>query len=369
VNYTLVGLSIGLGFVIRLFFTMIRYRTSNETSGPVKIQVPDEERLLHESQKTFVYNLPTSPISYAPVNYLSVSEFLTLGGTMPNFIKWGKYFIFRLFPPTIIFILLAGIISKYYPSESLIVYLLVCAISFSFLMDFMGLLQTEIMSVKIVFVGNIIATLCTALAIGILATYLDFSEVAPNLNGLFTNLWSSLLAAILIVFYMQTTNFNSAKNKIINEQKKENTLNNFIIDSYNSINLKYDKSIQQFCSENKTARSLMYAVLIYENMNRPAFMRFIENLIVRVFHIELTVGVAQVKSKRPLSDVASIEAGAKLLNNTEGNFWDVYNYPFVDLQKDLKKYNESNSYPEQIYKIMQHLARYQQHLFTDEVTK
>jgi hypothetical protein len=57
----------------------------------------------------------------------------------------------------------------------------------------------------------------------------------------------------------------------------------------------------------------MEALLVYENINRPLFARRVENILVGFLPFPLTVGVAQVSSRKKLSDEESIEIMGKIL--------------------------------------------------------
>ena len=57
--------------------------------------------------------------------------------------------------------------------------------------------------------------------------------------------------------------------------------------------------------------SIIYAVIIYEDFNRPKIARWIENLKFKVTKKPLTLGVMQVRSDRLLSDFESVQLGTE----------------------------------------------------------
>jgi hypothetical protein len=60
-------------------------------------------------------------------------------------------------------------------------------------------------------------------------------------------------------------------------------------------------------------QALVYAILIYESLNRPPIYRWIERHILFPLHRAKTTGVMQVTSTRPLGDRESVELGVALL--------------------------------------------------------
>ena len=83
-------------------------------------------------------------------------------------------------------------------------------------------------------------------------------------------------------------------------------------------------------------------------MNRPRVIRKIENTIVTLFKCELTVGVAQVKSKKPLTDVESIKIAARILRST--NDCDMYDN--AEIKRVVGVYNSGKVYAQTIVEIM-----------------
>jgi hypothetical protein len=57
--------------------------------------------------------------------------------------------------------------------------------------------------------------------------------------------------------------------------------------------------------------SIVYAVIIYEDFNRPKIARWIENLKFKVTKKPHTLGVMQVRSDRLLSDFESVQLGTE----------------------------------------------------------
>ena len=73
-----------------------------------------------------------------------------------------------------------------------------------------------------------------------------------------------------------------------------------------------------------------------------------ENAIVTFFKCELTVGIAQVKSKKPLTDTESIKLAAGILKNTRN----CNTYNVAEVGKAVEAYNSGEAYPQNIIEIM-----------------
>lgn len=64
---------------------------------------------------------------------------------------------------------------------------------------------------------------------------------------------------------------------------------------------------------------LLTSILVFEDLNRPKMVRRIENILVCIPGVSLTVGVAQIRSSKPLSDRESIAQMGKYLSSFGGS--------------------------------------------------
>lgn len=99
---------------------------------------------------------------------------------------------------------------------------------------------------------------------------------------------------------------------------------------------------------------LILAILVYEDLNRPRVLRRLENLLVRVPGVVLTVGIAQVRSSRPLSDAQSIQAMGPLLHASLTRRAD--SDPITQRWSVFRDYNGSDRYASNVEVIHQILA-------------
>lgn len=329
--------SVIAGIIIELFFRLIKYRDALNRENP-------------------------RPISaYGTVgdasNYMTVSQYLSGGNR-----RWLNYFLFRLLPPALIFILLVAVLSRYLHITQHFPYLLVAATISLIPRDFAAFFKTRIISEKLLHFFNMILVVALVPLIWLLGKRVDLSFVAPSIDGLIDNLWSNLLIAMLVLFYLRSTNMGA---RYQDQAAEETALSNYVVSSYTKIRDKYAVVIEGACAEHLCSKQILYAVLIYENMNRPNLLRSFENWLVRLFHLELTVGIAQVKSDKPLSDEESIQRAAKIL---EGSIYadSGVGSGFADIQQledVLKDYNSSKVYAESVAIIITKLRVYANELF------
>lgn len=324
------------GIVIELFFQLVKYRDDLNKNAP---------QPLYASYATGYMPL------YQPIGYMSVVDFLS-GGKR----RWGVYYLFRLFPPFAILILLTAILGRYFSVTNPLPYLLIASTLSLILRDGAMVFISKFISEKLLHLVNIVTTYGIVVAITILATNTDITFIAPSVSGLFDNLWSTLLVAAIVLLYSRITN---PRTKTVDVQAEQIARDNYIFESYKKIKSKHSSDIDNAIALYAASKPILYAVLIYENMNRPVWMRAIENAVVKATHRELTVGIAQVKSDRALSDSESISKAARILQGS--SFADSgYGSGFVDIQQleaILEKYNSSSLYAKSIAEIMATLRR------------
>lgn len=329
-------LSVGSGLLIEIFFQLIKYKDSANTDKP---------RVVAEY--------------FNPTHYMSVTQFIASGNR-----RWIKYFTFRFVPPLVIFVLLAAILQKYFDvSNAAPFILLACAVSLA-PRDLVRLFSQKAMfSEKIIHMVNIVTLTVMSIAIGLLASFIYIGFLAPSPEGIVDNLWAALFTAMLVAVYIRTST--------IAEQSDNTTraieLSNMVLRSYSRIRELYYHAIIHMCSVNKTSVPLFYAILIYEDMNRPAWIRKVENIIVKLTKKELTVGIAQVKSRKPLTDIESMNEAAAILKDTQNLNLDfeygIYNSD--QFQAAIKSYNKGSQYQDAVGAILKDLHMYVGELFIE----
>lgn len=329
-------MSIVFGVIIELFFQVVKYRDALNSRDPVPV---------------VAYGQLIDPSSY-----LSVPQYLSLGRR-----KWVNYFLFRLLPPAVILILLSGVLNRYFAISDSAIFIFLGALVSLLLRDLSQVFKANLVSEKLLYIANIIFVLMLSFGISILSENVNLSFIAPSKEGLIDNLWSSLLVAMLVILYLRVTNMGKSYE---NTRAQELTITNYILSSFASINERFSSDIIDACSKYKSSVPLLYAILIYENMNRPSWMRLFENTLTRLFRLNLTVGIAQVKSKKPLSDRESIYKAAKILKDTNGINLNNESQEYLNA---INKYNVSTKYADSIYVVLGRLRIYSSRIFQETV--
>ncbi len=306
------------GVSIEVFFQLVKYRDES-SSYPRGVDQYDE---------------------LVATSYMPVSRFISSGKR-----QWVKYFIFRLFPPVLIMIMVLAVFQKYYTGLDPTIYLLICALTSLLVRDIKAIFTASYLSQKLIHGLVILCVLSISYIISLMSTLVSFEVLAPSVSGLIDSLWSSLIVAMLVLIYLEVTKFSGVNNT---DEQENNYTTNYILTSYEDISEKYDEHIRDFSERNNTDIVLLYAVLIYENMNRPEWMRKIENIVCGLTHLEMTLGIAQVKTNKIISDVESIKKASKILANSSG----FEGWSEEDFAEFIKVYNGGKDYPEEVRKII-----------------
>lgn len=318
------AISIAAGSLIEVFFRLVKY--SDEAS-----------------------NNPPKPKYRQYDLYISVAEFVSGGDR-----RWFGYVLFRVLPPAILLTLLAAVLNRYYEEVNIAGFLFIATATSLLFRDFLSLFQKKkTVSEKLIHLFDITIVLMVAAIISRFDRNPFLIKLAPSISGLIDNLWSSLLVALLIIFYFDAT--NSSK-KYQEELSDKNVRNNYIIDSYNYIKDKFSEDILYACKKYDCSLPLLYAILIFENMNRPKIFRKIEELVVRTTNIPLTVGIAQVKSNKPLTDQESIYEAARILKCSRIKIIAISaKGDWFNLENVIRPYNYSTEYEENLGIILTEL--------------
>ena len=129
--------------------------------------------------------------------------------------------------------------------------------------------------------------------------FIDFNELK---NGIWLAVITCLFGTIIKGIYnMFETNISKQNERIVK----------YVKNRYNKFRQKYDSEI---FTKNTDIRCLIYAIMIYENYNRPWLARKFEYLKLIIFK-KATLGIMQVSSKKYISDKESIEKAVNIVND------------------------------------------------------
>ena len=186
-----------------------------------------------------------------------------------------------------------------------------------------------------------IITFILLITLGLLSGFLSKSSfvniITPTIQGLTDNIWSALLTVILIEYLRLLYTEKSIDIEEVIKRSKKN------------IEPDVFKMIDYVSTKFKVNPTLLKAICIVENIQRPKWIRKIEN-IKAIFRQTGTYGIMQVKSNHPISDLQSIEIAAKIFFP---NTADIQNYE-TTTQK-IASYNDSIQYRDLVIITMNYL--------------
>ena len=263
--------------------------------------------------------------------YLSVSEF---AGSAISLSIVIRFVLFRIFPPFIVFIFETSILQRVGLEQHVMVDLVFTCLLFSALTDIPGIFKSFTFGERFIHICFVVLYLGMAISSGWLSSRVNISSLSPSFSGVVDNLWSTLIIALIIAIYIELfreTPKAQAENNLLLARKKTVAKHLTTITKYHCA------TITESCQEYHVCRSLLLSILIYEDMNRPAIVRWLEQLCVRIPKVRLSVGLAQVQSDTPINDDDSIRiAAAKLSHTAEADRSEII--------KKLKNYNNDESY-------------------------
>lgn len=293
---------------------------------------------------------PKSVLHYAPVNYLPVSATLAT----PQ-IRWVSFFVFRTLPSGLIMLLLAAVLNRYFSGVPVYPYvLLVAVLSCAPRSGYLLFSRRTVPAERFIHMVCILLSLGAASLIALVDGYPFLAKLAPDFSGLIDNLWSSLFAALLVLLYIDSTRLT--KNP---EQKDRRQPSTYVVYWFEKINALHGPRITKKVSGDLLLKIVLYSILIVENYNRPRWIRICENLLVRLPGVELTVGLAQVRSHRPLSDAVSVDLAIKKLRKSleDHDSHKRLNGGLALPEEVIADYNPGDEYRQMVSEVFHDLAR------------
>ena len=166
------------------------------------------------------------------------------------------------------------------------------------------------------------------------------TEIFISVNEIRDGIWLGIIMFMLEVII--TTIYNKSYLNIKDERCR---IKRYIIKKYYKFNLKYDDILK---TKNKTVRTLTYAIMIYENYNRPIIIRFFE-YIKFILNGKASLGIMQVSTTKFIANRESVELGYNIVKNNYNSL------KKMSLEEKLKKtifmYNKSNKYVDEVLNI------------------
>lgn len=186
----------------------------------------------------------------------------------------------------------------------------------------------------------------------IIISYFTYVKVIINKVNIlpdFTTVANELWIIILIFIFQLFNNVRLSQEGTI-KRKDE-----YLKSRYHNFKRLYGSQITSIC-QNEAVECICYAIIIYEDFNRPKIARFIEYLRFFVTKKPHTLGVMQVYTEVYISDNESIILGTKKVVNayrTYLNKKDELNQysEWNALYSIIENYNSGNSYSNEVYSL------------------
>jgi hypothetical protein len=144
-------------------------------------------------------------------------------------------------------------------------------------------------------------------------TYEKLIKVKANILPDFTTVANELWIIILIFI------FQVANNLRFSQEATQKRKDNYLKSRYHYFKKFYGQLIKDL-TNNEILESIVYAIIIYEDFNRPKIARQVENLKFKLTKKPHTLGVMQVRSDKLISDLESVKLGTKKIVNAYKNY-------------------------------------------------
>lgn len=148
----------------------------------------------------------------------------------------------------------------------------------------------------------------TAIVVISYFTYEKLIKVKANILPDFTTVANELWIIILIFI------FQVANNLRFSQEATQKRKDNYLKSRYHYFKRFYGQLIKDL-TNNEILESIVYAIIIYEDFNRPKIARQIENLKFKLTNKPHTLGVMQVRSDKLISDLESVKLGTEKIVN------------------------------------------------------
>jgi len=129
-------------------------------------------------------------------------------------------------------------------------------------------------------------------------------NILPDFETISNELW-----IVILIFLFHTFNrIRISSDRTV--QRKEN----YLMKRLATFKKKYSSLIHEKINNDKLI-SIAYAIMIYEDFNRPKVARFIENIRFKLTNKKHSLGLMQVQTEKYINDEQSVELGLEKLNN------------------------------------------------------
>lgn len=238
---------------------------------------------------------------YVTINYSSF-EFSDIGAK-----PYGLNILIKIICPTIFIIILAGIFYNF-KLNSFVEDIYLITIFYFLIRWFIiiGVLSRK----ELTNWNREIVIFIITISINLFLYYFFIkktTQIFISLDELRDAIWISIITFIIVIIRDFVYNYI-----YIDNDKQEYRKEKYILKKYEYFRNKYDDIIT---TKNKELHEIVYAIMIYENFNRPFLIRIIEKIKL-LFAGEATLGIMQVSSRVPINDRTSVKLGYQILKKS-----------------------------------------------------
>lgn len=171
--------------------------------------------------------------------------------------------------------------------------------------------------------------------------------ILPNPETLRDQMW------ILIILFLYSI-FNKMVFERSNSKKRKE---NYIKSTYSRFYSKYNKVISQKCDNNYFFIQMAYSIMIYENFNRPRFVRMMEYVHFLFSKKTHTLGIMQVTSLKWINDEQSISLAIKKITSDCNDIINAYardkeSFSLITIVRTIAaKYNKDEDYVSEVEEV------------------
>lgn len=292
----------------------------------------------------FVITLITSWINIKKekfsINYNSFK--FSMSKNLPN----GMNTIIKIFFPPIYIVILSGILYKF-SYEAFISNIYLITIIYYLIKWFLVIFifnKKVIINWKNEFVCFILASFISWLLYAFFIT--KTRQIFIPLDALRDGIWIGIFT-----FFFSLIIKGVYKQDYLNKEEQEKKIKSYVESKYKRFNSRYSDIIK---TNNLTLKNLTYAIMIYENYNRPTVIRICE-YIKFIFTKNASLGVMQVETNKIISNKTSVKLGYRLIKKS---FYSTKKHTSKNsnLKKVIFSYNKSELYVKEvmyIYRLLQ----------------
>lgn len=269
-------------------------------------------------------------------------------------VSFRRFLLFRFFPPFILIVFGLSVFLRDYGFNINLSVALIAMIIYLLNHDVKAIYQIFTKSDRVKTYFNVsfqivlhLFVIVVMLGLTVASAYIvsfdtfSITKILPTFQGLADNLWSSLIAVLLAVYFKEIFSHEGLSQDILYKRSLE------------TINPKLLNLIEIESQKHNADESLVKAVCVAENLQRPKWTRKIEN-IKAFLRLYGTYGIMQVRSNKPISDEESIRIAIKEKFSNSANILD----PEVR-RKIVAAYNNDNRYVDIVFNILSYLGDFQ----------